>query len=189
MASEPMAVRHKTISLDDFQRLSRPAVGLPISRPWLGYADTLFLELGPLHERRRRRSDGSMCLSLKGEMTVMIHGGWRVERPRSVDFGMYSSDVKIRNGIDRLCGRSVKSISLVGRLSELLTELEGNLSVQSFACGAGGDWVLFLPEPNSDVGFWLTRDRGRNVVGMGYGPPFPSELWDQVTGNCATDMR
>ena len=136
-----------------------PLVGLEVSRPWRGYGSALFLELGALHEEplpvSRVRPEGGTVL--RGEATVMIKWSWRVERPRSIAFGSWSTDRKMDFGIARLEGRRVEGITVEGRLPELVLALSGGRWVHAFSTVEGQpEWTLFLPD-----GSWLT------VVGGG----------------------
>ena len=171
-----MATKTKTISSDEFNMLAQSAVGLPVSHVWLGYADALFLELGRL---RRQSLRNGRPPALKGTMTIMLDCGWRVERPRSVAFDRFCSKRKIEGGVERLRGKKVKSISLVGRVPEISVELAGQLWVQSFQLSGTCAWCLFLPGRNDSVGVCLTRDRGRTVLEMCYDPPLPVALWNK----------
>ena len=144
--------RHR---VDDarFQRLTAPLVGLPVTRPWRGYGSALFLELGPLKRVRITRRAGH---SLKGLASVMIEWGWRVERPRSVEFGSWSLDRRIDSGIRSLQRAKVESVQLDGRLPELSLGLSGGRWLRSFMISGGQPrWALFLPD-----GSWLCVQRG-----------------------------
>jgi hypothetical protein len=72
MAAESIAIAPK-----QFRKLTLPVVGLRISKPWLGYANALLLELGALHLESyppRRLSTGRKLKtkSLRGQAGVMI---------------------------------------------------------------------------------------------------------------------
>ena len=142
---------------DDFRDLTRPLVGLPVSRPWRGYGSALFLELGRLTRRPRLRGKGWDDV---GEATVMIEGSWRVERKRSVAFGSWGGDRKINNGIVRLAGHVVEDIAVTGRLPELVVSLSGGLWVHTFTTAQGQpEWALKVPARG-----WVSVKRGMLVV-------------------------
>ncbi len=147
----------KSILRADFRDLTRPLVGLSVSRPWRGHGSAVFLELGRLTKRPRLRRTG---FDETGESAVMIEWSWRVERKRSVSFGSFSGDRKIDNGIARLAGRVVDDVELVGRLPELVVSLSGGLWVHSFTTVEGQpEWGVKV----SGLG-WICVKRGQLVV-------------------------
>ena len=147
-----IAEQHR-VSGTDFERLTAPLLGFPITHPWRGYGSALFLELGPLKRVRRVRRAGH---SLKGLAGVMIEWSWRVERQRSIDFGSWSTDRKIDSGIRGLKRAKVESVHVEGRLPELRLALSDGRQVRSFMSSDGQPrWVLFLPDRS-----WLCVRRG-----------------------------
>ena len=147
------------ITAEAFRELVVPLVGMAVSRPWRGYGSALFLELGTLREERhppsRTRPEGGV--SLTGEATVMVQWSWRVERPRSIAFGSWSTDRRMDFGIARLEGHRVEGITVEGRLPELVIALSGGLWVHAFNTAEGQpQWTVFLPDQS-----WLTVDGGR----------------------------
>jgi hypothetical protein len=141
----------------DFERRTAPLLGLPITHPWRGYGSALFLELGPLKRVRRVRRAGH---SLKGLAGVMIEWSWRVERPRSIEFGSWSADRTIDSGIRGLKRARVESVRVEGQLPELCLTLSDGRRVRSFMSSDGQPrWVLFLPD-----GSWLCVRRGVMLI-------------------------
>jgi hypothetical protein len=87
----------------------------------------------------------------------MIEWSWRVEGPRSIRFGSWSTDTKIDHGLPRLAGRRVRDVTLEGRIPELVVALSGGVWVHSFATVEPQPrWVLFLGD-----GDWCFCRRGR----------------------------
>lgn len=83
---------------------------------------------------------------MRGRGTVMLEWSWRVEGPRSIRFGSWSSDRKLSNGLVRLRGQRVIGICLEGRLPEIVVALSRRTWVHSFSTVEGQpDWTLFLP--------------------------------------------
>lgn len=141
------------ITTEQFGALTRPLVGLTITRPWRGNGSAIFLELGRLRRRPRFHSKGYY---LQGRATIMIEWSWRVERQRSIGFGSWSGDRRMTNGVVKLQNHSVEEIELESRLPELYVTLSGNLWVHSFATAEGQpEWTVFLFD-----GSWITVDRG-----------------------------
>jgi hypothetical protein len=140
-----------SISAGEFESLTRPLIGLPVSCPWRGCGSAIFLELGSL---ARRPSRGS-----RGEASIMIEWSWRVERRRGIRFGSWSGSRKITLGISSLQDHLIEEISLVGRLPEISIRLSGATWLHSFMTAEGQPaWVVFLPDRT-----WLTVRRGRIV--------------------------
>ncbi len=145
----------EAITKEEFSALAKELVGLTVSRPWRGYGTAIFLELGMLHRKPilnpKRELKGH---SLKGEAT--IEWSWRVEGPRTVRFGSWSGERKITNGVARLEGRKVLTVSVEGRLPEIVIGLSGNLWAQSFTTIEGQPrWVVFLHD-----GSYIYVERG-----------------------------
>lgn len=148
----------RRITARELEDFFAPLVGMTVSRTWRGYGSTLFLELGALHEEphppSRVNPEGSV--SLKGEATVMIHWSWRVERPRSIAFGSWSTDRKMDFGITRLEGRRVERIAVEGRLPELVIALSDGVWVHAFNTSEGQpEWSVNLPDHS-----WIGVDGG-----------------------------
>lgn len=74
----------------------------------------------------------------------MIEWSWRIEDERSIVCGSFSEEQLWRPAFDRLIGREVVSISMFGRLPEVLLSLANNLHVASFMTADGDPaWSLF----------------------------------------------
>jgi hypothetical protein len=137
----------------EFVELTRPLVGLEVSRPWRGYGSCVVLELGPLVEKYRASEKP------RGRVSIMMEWSWRVQTARAVSFGSWSSERKMNNGIARLEGMLVQEISIEGRLPELSVRLSGNRWLRSFMTAEGQpSWCVRL-----DDGSWLSVQRG--VIG------------------------
>ncbi len=138
-------------------RLGRPAfaervagaVGLEVSHTWQGYGSAIFLEFGRLRRVKQENNP-------RGEYSIMIEWSWRVESPRSVEFGSWSRDRKIATGLASLKGHTVAAITVEGRLPELVIELSGGRWIHSFMTAQGQPcWVVFRPD-----GTWICVERG-----------------------------
>lgn len=123
-------------------------VGLRISRPWLGYADAFFLELGALHVETLPTRKRPGPRTRRGQAGVMIDSGWRVEQRRRFVFGRDSEGAELRTGMRSLEGRRVRRVALDPCGPELRLELEGGLHVHSFATFRPPCWALFLGDPD-----------------------------------------
>ena len=80
----------------------------------------------------------------------MLEWSWRVEAARSIAFGSFSSDRKIKSGLQSLVGRTVVGIELFGRLPEVIFELSQNRWLSSFSTVEGQpEWALLLRDQGS----------------------------------------
>jgi len=142
----------RPIDADEFRALTATVAGLPVSATWRGYGSAVFLELGELRPEPGRRHP-------KGEWTVMIEWSWRVEGPRSIHFGSWSTERRITSGVARLAGDRILGMEVEGRLPELAISLASGRTVRSFMTESGQPaWVLFPPD-----GSWINVERGRLV--------------------------
>lgn len=152
------------IPFEQFHTLTRPLIGLPISRTWRGYGTAIFFELGELAAHNRTRRDGSTSTTYWGQATIDLEIGWRVERPRSVFFGSTSGDSRISNCLKKLQGLEVVDITVQGRLPELVVQLSGGFWLQSFSTWEGQpEWTLFFNE-NASSRKWLISKKGAIVL-------------------------
>ena len=135
----------------EFDDLTRPFLGLPLSRLWRGYGSALYVEVGPLSLRYPRSNHP------KAERSLEFGWTWRVETSRSILFGSSSSDQRISQGLKPLENLVIEGISLGGRLPELHLKLSGGRWLSSFAASESQpEWTVFLPD-----GSWITVRGGR----------------------------
>ncbi|NJK45914.1 MAG: hypothetical protein HC933_18080 [Pleurocapsa sp. SU_196_0] len=150
----------RKISQLEFQSLVKPMIGLPISRAWRGYGTACFLEIGQLSEYELP----SGKRSIKGQFGVMIQWSWRIESPRTIACGSWSSKRKISKGIERLSGLFIEQIALSNRLPEISVCLSSGRWLQSFQTSEGQPgWVIFLRE-HDDSSAWLKVKNGKVVL-------------------------
>lgn len=117
-----------------------------ISHAWLGHGNALFIELGSLHENKL--CDGSLG-NPKGDITLMIEYGWRIERTSSILCGCNDSKKDVLLIIKKLIGKYVESISIVGRLPELEIALSEKLWVVTFSQYKGQpNWAILFTNPH-----------------------------------------
>ena len=145
-------------SRDECAALTRPLIGLPVSHSWRGHGSALFLEFGILTLPGPRDNNS------KGEATLMVEWSWRVETRGAVQFGSWSGDKKMDNGIAGLKGLKILDISLGGRLPEVYIQLSGGRWVHSFQTHEGSpEWTVFLPDQT-----WITFRGGRLLRERGH---------------------
>jgi hypothetical protein len=141
-----------------FAELTKPLLGLPVSRPWRGYGTAIFLEIGELHEERYQTKSGERT-SICGEYCIGVQWSWRVENPRSIQFGSFSTDRVITSRIHRLRDRTLKRFTIFGRIPELQIEMSDNLWLTSFMTSDGQpQWGIRLPTG------WIGVERSRIMI-------------------------
>ena len=142
--------KSEPITSAEFEQMTRCLVGLPISRPWQGYATAFFAEVGPLTQTYKGSGRP------KADLGLDFGYGWRVEGQRSILFGSFSGRRKIHNGIKSLTSFKIVDITLSGRLPELCVQLSDGRWIHSFASSEGQpEWMVFLNDSS-----WLTVKRG-----------------------------
>jgi hypothetical protein len=148
-----------SISPFAFETFSAPLIGLPITRIWQGYGSAIFLEFGNVQPRRRR--DGSPG-NPRGEMTLMLERGWRIEGKRRIWCGSWSDGERWPRAFSRLEGASVASASLLGRLPEVSLGLSNGLWVLSMTTQESDpDWTLFQRKDEESVAMYVRAGRLR----------------------------
>ena len=64
----------EVVSADEFQKLTRCLLGLPLSKAWRGFGSAVFFEFGKLSQNGTGKA--------KGEVTAMLEWSWRVEKAK-----------------------------------------------------------------------------------------------------------
>lgn len=116
-------------------------IGLQVSHVWRGYGSALFVEFGQLSPPRVHRNGtiGNPC----GEVTLMIEWSWRIEKPRSIMGGSWSSERRWPAMFDKLKGSRVTAVRSFGTLPEIEVSLSNGLRVVSFMTAEGQpEWCL-----------------------------------------------
>lgn len=152
------------ITQKEFRELTKTILGLPVSWVWRGYGLAIFLEIGELTlEKKKNRKDGKERVSYTGKYGVMIEWSWRVERPKSIYFGSWSTNRLINNRLNKLKDTIIESIEIEGRLPELIIKLSSGLWLNSFATAEGQpQWCLFL-DRNQPSHIWLKSEYGKLI--------------------------
>jgi hypothetical protein len=139
-------LRTKPITETEFIQRVAPIIGKEITRAWRGLGSAIFLEIGELGEVRYGTKRGER-VSVKGQYTICLEWSWRVERPRSIEFGSWSTDRIITNRLRSLLGHSIADIRLFGRLPELQVEITGRRWITSYMTSEGQpEWGILSPD-------------------------------------------
>jgi hypothetical protein len=129
------------VSRQEFSNLMMPFIGLPVTRCFRGGGTAVVMDFGDLFEV----DSGPRRPSLRGRAHLLVEWSWRVEGPRSIRFGSWTTDRRMENGLRGLEGKSIVSIGLDGRLPELVIELSGKVWFHSFHTAEGQpQWAFFL---------------------------------------------
>ena len=160
---------YECITASQFHRHVERISGFKITRVWLGYAHALFLECGRLKKERiptKKKSEWST----NGQVTFMLDGIWRVEKKRSIDFGMYSSDRVLNNRTRNLAGCRISSVLTTNKIPELSIELDDGRTISTFAASTWSSWSIGFRDLNAigidpewhgnDVSVWLSYKKG-----------------------------
>lgn len=144
------------ITRDQFRVLTRPLVGMPVSRAWRGFGSAIFLELGRLTTYTRSYRTRGEVTHVDGEIKLMLEWSWRVEKPGSIEFGSWSTNPRITRGVETLTGHTILEVELEGRLPELVLTLDGKRWLHTFMTAEGQpQWSIRLHD-----GAWLGIHRG-----------------------------
>ena len=147
------------LTRDDFRALTRPLVGMPVSHTWRGAGSAIFLELGALTTVTRTSRKRGEYTSTFGEVTFMLEWSWRVEGPRSIEFGSWSRNPRITRGVASLRGHTIVDVDVEGRIPELVLTLDGSRWLRTFMTYEGQPaWAVRLHDDS-----WLAVDRGRLI--------------------------
>ncbi|MCY1666179.1 hypothetical protein [Rhizobium sp. SL86] len=132
-----------------------------VAAVWRGHGSTVFLEIGELFPSHRNDgSDGKPY----GEYTIMIEWSWRIETEQAILAGSWSDEAKWESAFNSLVGLRVEDVKIVGRLPELLIELEGGRYVSSFmTCDGQPAWTLFKRSEDGKKLSYLSVSEGRVV--------------------------
>ena len=141
-----------------FKNFHERLLNLSISHTWRGHGSAIFLELGYLSPSTKL--DGSAG-EPTGEVSIMLPWSWRIEKPRSILGGSWSSDRKITSLLSVLRGHTVTEAALFGRLPELHLSLSNGFHVLSFMTAEGQpEWAIIC----TSLGATLCVKRGQIVL-------------------------
>ena len=120
-------------------------IGKRISHVWRGYGSAIFLEFGELAAwKSRNGKEGDAT----GELCLMIEWSWRIENPRSILGGSWSSEGKWPGMFTKILGATVEDVEFFGRIPEILLSLSNGRRVASFSTVEGQpEWALLTRKP------------------------------------------
>lgn len=127
-------------------------IGEKISHVLRGGGSAIFIELGNLRKRRKLNGEPG---EPKGDITVMIEWSWRIEGPKSILGGSWSSERGWSKIFEKIIGESVLDVQLFGVLPEICILLSDGSRVTSFMTANGQpQWTI------------LTHDVSRGALGV-----------------------
>lgn len=117
---------------------------MPVTHVWNGYGSAIFLEFGEL--TKTKRLDGSEGQP-DGQITLMIEWSWRIEKPRSILGGSFSSTSRWSNMFSKIIDTEVVDIRTIGSIPEIEVSLSNGYRVTSFMTESGQpEWALITRE-------------------------------------------
>ena len=122
----------EALSADALRALIAPLEGLPVSLPWKGYGSAVFLEVGalaPLSSKRQHHNSGEACIAVEWD--------WRVESGPVVLYGSSDSGPAIEVGLKTLQGLVVTSLTIEGRVPEIVVQFSNSHVFRSMLMTAG----------------------------------------------------
>ena len=122
-------------------------IGQTVSHVWRGHGSAIFVEFGKLTNSALLRN--SATGHPRGEACLMIEWGWRIERPRSILGGAWSSERRWPGMFKQMIGNQVAEVEVIGRLPEIVISLNNGLRVMSMMMDAGQPmWAVLTPHGN-----------------------------------------
>lgn len=125
-----MATCYEGITFDRCNSLLSVVSGMKVSRVRQSVDPCLFLELGRLKRIKVLDTHRS-----KGQVTLMIESDWRIEKPRSIQFGSAFSKGILRKSLPELVGTFVSSLLIDADSRELCAVLSDGRKLRTFS-----DW-------------------------------------------------
>lgn len=126
-----------------FEPFRQALIGLPLSHCWQGYGTALFFEFGELRLSKVKRRDGSPGHP-EGEFGIMLEFHWRLEGRRRIIAGCDSEEEEWQRRFALIRGKTLKDITLFGRLPELDLEFSNGAHCLSFTMTDGHPrWAIF----------------------------------------------
>lgn len=120
-------------------------IGKTVSHVWRGHGSAIFLEFGKLTPRTIKDKTPGQPF---GELSLMIQWSWRLERPKSILCGSWSSEGLWPGAFEKLKGATVSEVQLHGHLPEICVSLSNGLRVASFITVEGQpEWAILTNQP------------------------------------------
>jgi hypothetical protein len=116
------------ITIEEVKNKIQELIGMNISLAWKGYGSAIFLELGILTKEKTTRS-----FHANGEACIWLEWDWRVETDGKILFGSSNSRPAIEDGIQRLVGKKIEKIKLLGKTPELSINLSDGYIINTMA--------------------------------------------------------
>ena len=130
------------LSREEFHQLTRPLIGLTVSRPWKGYGSAVFFELGELTPSGQPHRS-----HLAGAASIRVEWDWRVEAATTVLYGSSNGRPEIAAGIAALQGTTVQAMTVDGDIPELVIQFSNGHCLRTMVMVTGDpEWRIKLAE-------------------------------------------
>jgi hypothetical protein len=175
-----MAAYYKSIAIEQGNALLRACIGRRIAHLWRSVDPCIFIEIG------RLKKNPPLFRNLSGQITIATESDWRVEKPRSIQFGSGFSDKRIDNLLPSLIGTRIISLEILGRLPELRIELDDSRVISTFTNWSNNPrWLIGFKDTNLfnlhsipsklDIEPWMHVKRGCLEIVYCYDDTNPAE--------------
>lgn len=121
-------------------------IGKPISHIWRGHGSAIFIEFGELTTTTKEDKNTA---KLFGELSLMIEWSWRIEKPKSILGGSWSSEARWPRMFEKLKGSTVTNVEVYGHIPEVCVSLSNGLRITSFMVAEGQPtWSIISHKEN-----------------------------------------
>ncbi len=121
-------------------------IGKLVSHVWRGHGSAIFIEFGELTTRNKEDKNTTQSF---GELTVMIEWSWRIERPKSILGGSWTSEKRWPGMFKKLKGSTVTNVEVYGHIPEVCVSFSNGLRITSFMTAEGQpEWAIISHKEN-----------------------------------------
>ena len=121
----------------------------PVSLIKRGYGSAIVVDFGELSERKAIRRSSTRQM---GECTLLIEWSWRIEKPRSILGGSWSSERRWPGMFEKLTSETVTKVELQCHLPEICVSFSNGFRLVSFMTEESQpEWTLHCRKPNLGV--------------------------------------
>lgn len=121
-------------------------IGKLVSHVWRGHGSAIFIEFGELTTRNKEDKNTTQPF---GELSLMIEWSWRIERPKSILGGSWTSERRWPGMFKKLKGSTVTNVEVYGHIPEVCVSFSNGLRITSFMTAEGQpEWAIISHKEN-----------------------------------------